>query len=36
MFKGIIPALVTPLDENGNVNFPVLKRLEKAYREKGE
>lgn len=27
MFKGVLPALITPLDENGKVNSEVLKKL---------
>lgn len=27
MFKGILPALVTPLNENGGINSPVLEKL---------
>ena len=35
MFKGVIPALITPLDENGKVNSKVLKRLVEALLEQG-
>lgn len=34
-FKGIIPALVTPFKENGEVNYDVLKELVKSLVDKG-
>ena len=35
MFKGIIPALITPLDRNGDLNSDVLKRLVNDLVEQG-
>lgn len=35
MFKGILPALITPLDKNGNVSSEVLERLVESLIEQG-
>ena len=34
-FKGVIPALVSPLDENERINVPVLRRLIEDLLAKG-